>query len=146
MNYSFLIAICLSLFAFNSLKTPEKDLVGVWSIDESLVSKTVEKILARVEKSNPEQAIELEKQKDAIAAAIRITTLEFKKNKEYILTTGFDNIPRIGSWEINSKESLFIRIDSKGEITEDKIVEITSSRFRIVKSSTKDTITYNKKN
>ncbi len=144
MNYSFLIAICLSLFAFNSIKSPEKDIVGVWSIDESLIPKTVEKILARVEKSNPEQAAALKQQKELIAAGVSATTLEFKENKEYILTTGFDNIPRIGSWDISIKDSTLIRTDSKGEISKGRLIEINDLRFRIIKSKTNDTITYNK--
>lgn len=143
--YILLIATFLFSVAFTSINNPEKDIIGTWKIDESLVASSVEKILERVKKTNPAQAKEFAKQQEALAEAVRITTLEFKENKDYILTTGFDNLPRKGSWKINTEDMLLVRTDSKGEITEDKILEINSSRFRIIKTSTKDTITYNKK-
>ncbi|MFN7118053.1 MAG: TraB/GumN family protein [Saprospiraceae bacterium] len=109
-----------------------------WKMDESVIPQAVEDVLENVRLQNPEQAKMLEAQKDALAAGLRASVVEYKANGNYDMQI----MGRImsGTWTLSADNKQLLRKDENGEETVNQLVEISKDKLIIINSKQKKII------
>ncbi len=132
-----LISFCS---AFTIVSDPSKDILGIWKVDESSVDVVTNSIITSATKSNPALAEQLEEQKDAIKDMVRTMTFEYKADSTYEIQT--PQGPQGGKWVFTENNKYLLVIRPGKPDRKDSVMEISSTRLRIINSERKDTTLY----
>ncbi len=134
------IALITFCSAFTIVSDPSKDILGIWKVDESSVDVVTNSIITSATKSNPALAEQLEEQKDAIKDMVRTMTFEYKADSTYEIQT--PQGPQGGKWVFTENNKYLLVIRPGKPDRKDSVMEISSTRLRIINSERKDTTLY----
>jgi hypothetical protein len=120
-----------------SLPTGEvaQKLMRTWKPDESMIPQMVEDVIENVKKQNPEQAKQLEAQKDMIGQMLAGVTIEYKKDGTFFMD--IPSAPQQGSWKLADNDKKIIRIDETGKESTNEIIELTDKKLVVLKEDKK---------
>lgn len=111
-----------------------------WRLDETVIPQVVESVLDNVRKQSPEQAAQLEGQKEALAQGLRGSTFEYKGDGTFKVST-FGQL-RTGTWKLSDDGKRILKVDSDGEESANDILELTENRL-VVLNNDKQRLVYN---
>lgn len=111
-----------------------------WFLDESVIPAVVESVLDNVRKQSPEQAAQLEGQKEILAQGLLASTFEYKNDGTYKVIT-FGQL-HTGVWKLSDDGKRILKVDADGEESSNDILELTEQRL-VVLNDDKLRLVYN---
>jgi outer membrane lipoprotein-sorting protein len=123
--------------AFTLFSEPSKDILGSWKIDEGSIENVTTSIIALTSKSNPDLAAQLEEQKESVKDMVRSMAFEYKADNTYQIQT--PQGPQSGKWSFEDDNKILVVTRTGKPDRKDKVLEISSTRLRLVNSERGDT-------
>lgn len=130
-----LIILCCT--AFTVLNEPEKDILGQWRIDESVLDKTTSAIIEFARKTNPEMAAQMDERYELVKEMIGGSIFEYKADHTYEITT--PQGPQVGTWSFEENFKLLKHTREGRPDRTDKVIEISATKFKVVNGDRGDT-------
>ncbi len=139
--FTLLAIICITTTAFTVIKKDNKDIIGKWKVDNSSLNNYVRGVIENTRKVSPEQAEQMDQNLDMVSQIV--SNLEFNYKPDNTLEVL--NAPggtQTSKWRLSDDgKNIFITPNNKPE-RKDSILELNSTKLRIINSEKKDTILY----
>ncbi|MBD1394461.1 hypothetical protein [Mucilaginibacter glaciei] len=133
-------AIALSLSAFTTFSTAEKDVLGTWKLDEASIPQMVDGIITKAVAAAPDAEDKIKESKGEIVELVKSLQVTYKADGTYesASTQGLKH----GKWVLTDKNHNIQITKADGTTRKDSILELTASKFKLLNRELKVTTLY----
>jgi hypothetical protein len=133
-------AATVLLSAFTIVSTSEKDLVGIWKIDQSGIDKIAKKIIDKAVADNPDAEDQIVAQKPAIVSMVN--GLRLNMNADHTYASVSPQGTKSGKWALTNNGHTLAYTKEDGTIRKDSILESSATRLEVINRDLADTVIY----
>lgn len=109
-------------------------LMRTWKPDESMIPQMVNDVIENVKKQNPEQAKQLEAQREMLAQMLANITVEYKQDGSFLMD--IPTAPQKGTWRVVDDKKI-VRTDEAGKESTNEILEISDKKLVVLNEEKK---------